>query len=75
MESENKNKFPYPKEWDDKEVYPPIEVSLQILNQKRNVVESNKMVEAYMDLNMEAQKILYTTIAMIGQVNSFPSLP
>ena len=67
MESENKNKFPYPKEWDDKEVYPPIEVSLQILNQKRNVVESNKMVEAYMDLNMEAQKILYTTIAMIGQ--------
>ena len=38
MESENKNKFPYPKEWDDKEVYPPIEVSLQILNQKRNVV-------------------------------------
>lgn len=66
MENESQYNYPYPKEWDDKEVYPPIEVSLQILNQKRNVVESNKIVEAYMNLNMEAQKILYTTIAMIG---------
>ena len=60
-------KYDYPKEWDDIEVYPPIRVSLQTLKQKRNIVESNQIVEAYMDLNSEAQKILYTTIAMIGQ--------
>ena len=58
---------PYPKEWDDVEIHHPIKVDYHFLKQRRNVVESNKIIEAYMDLNSEAQKILYTTIAMIGQ--------
>lgn len=44
-----------------------IQVPFSSLQRKRNVVESNTVVEAYMDLNADAQKILYTTIAMIGK--------
>lgn len=40
-------------------------VSEKNLTKKRNVVESNRVIEGCSNLTPEAQKILYTTIAMI----------
>ena len=42
-------------------------VTKENLMKKRNVVESNNMIDVYMNLSSEAQKIFYTTIAMIGK--------
>ena len=38
---------PDPKEWDDVEIHHPIKVDYHFLKQRRNVVESNKIIEAY----------------------------